>query len=493
VAQGNSAINSSATSNSGTLNVSGGDLTLNQSGTSPTFSNTGTILIAAGRTFTLSGGVLTNLSGGTLSGGTYDIAGTFQFPGAAITTNAATIVLDGPGAQMVDEANKNALATFAANAAGGSFTVQDGQDFATPVAFGNAGVLVVGAGSRFTAAGGLTNFASGTLTGGTFVVAGILRFPGADIRTNAAALVLDGPAARITDLADNDALANFAANAAAGSFAIQNGSSLTVGAFSNAGSLIIGSGSTFPAAGDYTQNSGDTILATGASLASGGTVNILAGRLSGSGTIIGNVVNAGQFNPVGILTIRGNYTQTASGTLNIQIGGTTAGTDYDQLIVTGLTMLDGTLNVSVVNGFMPNLDDRFQILIFGSRTGDFAAENGLDLGNGLRFDPQYGAGSLTLVTIGGNVPPPGGGVNLNGSRHFRAWDEADFCTLPENVDGSALRQDCAIANKGNTPRACLDSFFQLLAETAGNGRAGEDFPHWLFGLMKSTVSNRPAK
>src|SRR5205823_1659615 len=124
---------SSATSNSGTLNVSGGDLTLNQSGTSPTFSNSGTILIAAGRTFTLSGGVLTNQSGGTLSGGTYDIAGTFRFPGAAITTNAATIVLDGPGAQIVDESNKNALANFAANAAGGSFTVQDGQDFATPV------------------------------------------------------------------------------------------------------------------------------------------------------------------------------------------------------------------------------------------------------------------------------------------------------------------------------------------------------------------------
>src|SRR5439155_11690743 len=114
--------------------------------------------------------------------------GTFQFPGAAILTNATTMVLRGPGAHIVDESNQNALANFVANAAGGSFTVQDGQDFATPVGFANAGRLVVGAGSRFTAAGGLTTFSGGTLAEGTFMVAGILRFPGADIRTNAAAL-----------------------------------------------------------------------------------------------------------------------------------------------------------------------------------------------------------------------------------------------------------------------------------------------------------------
>jgi hypothetical protein len=37
------------------------------------------------------------------------------------------------------------------------------------------------------------------------------------------------------------------------------------------------------------------------------------------------------------------------------------------------------------------------VLIFGSRCGDFAVDTGLDIGNGLRFDPQYDATSLTLV------------------------------------------------------------------------------------------------
>ena len=90
--------------------------------------------------------------------------------------------------------------------------------------------------------------------------------------------------------------------------------------------------------------------------------------------------------------IRGNYTQTARGTLNIEIGGTMPGTGYDQLVVTGQVTLDGTLNVSLLGGFAPNIDDAFRVLLFGSGSGDFATKNGLDLGNGI-------AGSTT-ITVG---------------------------------------------------------------------------------------------
>jgi hypothetical protein len=81
--------------NQGTLRVAQ-DLGLTNTGR--TFSNSGTIDIASGRTLTVNGGLLTNFSAGTLTGGTYNIAGTFKFPDAAITTNAATIVLEGPNA-----------------------------------------------------------------------------------------------------------------------------------------------------------------------------------------------------------------------------------------------------------------------------------------------------------------------------------------------------------------------------------------------------------
>ncbi|MFQ6614161.1 MAG: LamG-like jellyroll fold domain-containing protein, partial [Fidelibacterota bacterium] len=55
--------------NAGTITVSGGDLTINQFGTSPSFTNSGNIDIANGRTLTLSGGTVENASGGTFRGG----------------------------------------------------------------------------------------------------------------------------------------------------------------------------------------------------------------------------------------------------------------------------------------------------------------------------------------------------------------------------------------------------------------------------------------
>jgi hypothetical protein len=136
--------------------------------------------------------------------------------------------------------------------------------------------------------------------------------------------------------------------------------------------------------------------------------------------------------------------------------------------VTGLATLDGTLNVSLVNGFLPNLDDRFQVLLFGSHIGNFSAENGLDVGGGLRLDPQFDAGSLTLVTTGGNAPPPPGGAGSNGSRHIPTLEQAALSTLPVDLAGGNLWQAGAVANNGNKAGDGLDMFFQLMAESAEN-------------------------
>src|SRR5207253_6162918 len=57
--------------NSGTIDVSGGNLTLTQSGTTPSFTNTGAVTIASGRNFSVSSGrfyqVGASVRGGTLS------------------------------------------------------------------------------------------------------------------------------------------------------------------------------------------------------------------------------------------------------------------------------------------------------------------------------------------------------------------------------------------------------------------------------------------
>jgi autotransporter-associated beta strand protein len=147
-------------------------------------------------------------------------------------------------------------------------------------------------------------------------------------------------------------------------------------AFSNNGGKVNVLSGTFRVTGDYTQTSGDTVLSGGAVLAAGGTVNLLGGTLSGSGRVTGNVDNSGgQVNPggvgtVGTLTIIGNYTQEANGTLNIDIQDAGQG-DFDQLLISGIASLGGTINVNVLGTVNPG--DSFQILTFTSHNGDFAS------------------------------------------------------------------------------------------------------------------------
>jgi hypothetical protein len=119
---------------------------------------------------------------------------------------------------------------------------------------------------------------------------------------------------------------------------------------------------------------------------------------AGQSSINISVTNSGILDIQGVLVITGNYTQTADGTLNLHIGGLTAGTEYDQLRITGVAQLDGTLNVFLVNDFTPSDGDNFRILTFTSRVGDFATTNLPNLGSDLFIDPIYDASGLTLFT-----------------------------------------------------------------------------------------------
>jgi hypothetical protein len=66
--------------------------------------------------------------------------------------------------------------------------------------------------------------------------------------------------------------------------------------------------------------------------------------------------------------------------------------------VTGKATLGGTLNVTLVGGFVPAVGSAYQILTFGSRSGDFATENGLTMPDGHHLVPSYsGTGLLTLT------------------------------------------------------------------------------------------------
>jgi len=136
----------------------------------------------------------------------------------------------------------------------------------------------------------------------------------------------------------------------------------------NAGTVSIASGSTLDIQGStYVQTAGVTNV-NGVLSASPTLVDIRGGTLSGAGTIVANVSNGGTVAPgnsPGILFVLGNYTQTPSGILDIEIAGLTAGSGYDELRVFGNASLAGTLDVELIDGFAPTADAFFDILVTG--------------------------------------------------------------------------------------------------------------------------------
>ncbi|MBG0770562.1 MAG: hypothetical protein H0S82_02585, partial [Anaerolineaceae bacterium] len=109
---------------------------------------------------------------------------------------------------------------------------------------------------------------------------------------------------------------------------------------------------------------------------------------SGSGTIEANLINSGTVSPgssPGTITVTGDYTQQADGTLTIELGGTTPDTEHDQLAVSGAVTLGGALNVTLINEFSPELGDSFTIMTYGSVSGSFASASLPTLAPGLKW------------------------------------------------------------------------------------------------------------
>ena len=90
------------------------------------------------------------------------------------------------------------------------------------------------------------------------------------------------------------------------------------------------------------------------------SVSLQSGTLSGHGTIAASLTNAAKIDvggagTAGTLIVTGNYTQTATGVLDIDVGGTVAGSQFDQLEVYGTANLGGVLNVDLTNGLSADL------------------------------------------------------------------------------------------------------------------------------------------
>jgi hypothetical protein len=249
----------------------------------------------------------------------------------------------------------------------------------------------------------LANLNGGTLTGGTweFSNGATWRTYGVDITTNAANLSISGANTQILDSVslfspNNNALDGLASNTATGQLTLGGGYHFgTSGAFSNAGTVNVQSGAAFTTGTSAYTQSGGTTKVDGTLAAANISMN--GGILNGDGTIIGNLTNAAVVipgDPTGTLSIQGDYTQTAAGSLDIKIVGPGA---YSSLAVSGTATVAGALNIFLTAGYNPAVGDSFTILSFGTLSGNFASENGLNLGNGVFLVASHVGNDLKLV------------------------------------------------------------------------------------------------
>jgi hypothetical protein len=305
----------------------------------------------------------------------------------------------------------------------------------------NSGALAVDSGGNtlHLVGGSLSNFSGGTLTGGYYLVAGTNANPGTlqidalgtaggEIVTNAATIVLSGKGSNLEDANGNNALSNLATNT--GSLIIENGRNFTTsGSFTNNGTLDVGNNSTFstPGAGNRFDNAGTvdivsngTLTARGYNQSAGtttvdgmltakggsGNVRITGGTVLGVGVIDGNVyvrgtgiLQPGDAGSTGVMTTTGNYS--SKGTLDEDLAGLTAGTQYGQLSVGGTsTLLSGsTLDVNEIDGFEAVSGDEFTILTAaGGESGTFTNLNFSDapLPTGDYWWVSYGPNQIDL-------------------------------------------------------------------------------------------------
>ena len=365
------------TPSSGTLTVAaGGSLVLNNSGTTLSvtgaLSDSGSVTLNSGATLNLTQGM--SKLGGALflqNGKTTSITPS----GGTLTLAAGSIleVQEASGLTVNGNLTNSSTSFETANGTGNKVTVSGG--------FSNSGsLLLFGTADTLTVSKTLTNNAGATL-----------------------ALESSGQVANISTLSNS------------GVFNI-NGGTANIGAVSNSGTVSISAGTVLNVTGagsKYTQTAGTTTDDGSFTLPSGGALSLNSGSLFGRGTITGAVTSSGTITPgdssatTGILTEKGAYTQNFAGVLDMSIGGTTVGAQFDQFTITGKASLNGALNVAEINGFTPTSGETFDIVNFASKAGAFSSCNGHSGGTTCtinsteHFLVEYNPTNVTLKVVPG--------------------------------------------------------------------------------------------
>jgi hypothetical protein len=414
-----------STADSSTLHVTGAltqdsasslTLTNGTQATAASLSNAGTVAIDV--TSSLTVGTLTNLSGGTLSGGTYNLAGTLQYSGAGVSSIASgtSLELIGSGSLLYSNGSgtHNALSGLQSNA--GTLTVEQGAVLSPTGGLSNTGTVSVDTGGAMNVAGTFSNASSGSS----------LQIG----NTSAAAFTSQG----------------FTNN---GMLTIGTGSTANVqgGTFTNlSGSLLIGG--TYNINGTFQYSGADiTLIATNATVSLGGSIQAGDGS-DGLGKL--RQVN-------GSLTITNGLSETitpGSGALVVSPTGTLQVSDYSSLFVNGSLNNQGALNVTGQNASLQasGFSNSGTFTLGGTATANFTGGTFANLTAGSLQSGTYDiAGTMTFD--GGPISDIASGASLTlrgpNASLMSGGNDALAGSLSSNEGTLTFIERAALTNSGD--------------------------------------------
>jgi hypothetical protein len=243
-------------------------------------------------------------------------------------------------------------------------------------------------------------------------------------------------------------------------------------------------GATFSGTGALINIAGRTLT-----LADGADVDVL---LQNEGTLVLGV-SPGQTQGL-------ELGQTASGTWEVELGGTGL-IDFDRMTLTGLASLDGTLDLSLIDGYVPSLlDPALTILSASSVLGTFSSvTQPAGMPAGLRFDVVYNAANVQLVVAAALL----GDYNQNGE-----VDTADYVVWRDTLGNAVPPFSGADGDgDGTIDDDDYDVWTANFGDTSGSGSGARDQaavpePTSLVlallvacgvGLMRAAPCSRPVK
>ncbi|GAA4439439.1 hypothetical protein GCM10023091_21580 [Ravibacter arvi] len=207
----------------------------------------------------------------------------------------------------------------------------------------------------------------------------------------------------------------------------------------------------------------------------------LQGNFTNNGTVRGNgtfsglgMTNAGSLSPGESPGALGFTSGLANqGTLVMEIGGTVAGTGYDQ-VKTGTFTAGGSLSVSLINGFTPALGDAFILVDASAITGTFSTLDLPDITPRV-WETSYENGNFTITAV--NDPMPVTLVSFTASRKESAveltWStsseiNSSHFEIQRSPDGKFWKNIGTIAARNYSPEILRYRFADTLPAHAVN-------------------------